>query len=102
METLDTVGAQKSLKSTESERSEATCGVGVTDTPLEMAEIDRFLNDGKNARGMGAKSISAAKTQPADPREVIGVKSNAVEQHEGDFSRKAEVKAFAGYWRRRI
>jgi hypothetical protein len=102
METIAIVGAQKSSKSTESDRSEATCGVGVTDAPLEMAEIVRFSNDEKNARGLRAKSISAAKTQPAEPREIIGVKSNAAEQHEGDFSRKAEARAFASYWQRPI
>ena len=44
----------------------------------------------------------SAKTQPVDPREAIGVKSNAAEQHERDFSRKAEARAFAGYWQRPI
>ena len=82
MEMIDTASTRRFLKSTESERSEAACGFGVTDTPLEMAEIVRVFNAEKKARGWGEKSVSAAETQPADSDVVIGAKLNVVEQHE--------------------
>jgi hypothetical protein len=92
MKLIDTTDTQTSLKSTESERSEAAREVGVTDAPLEMAEIVRVFNSEKKARGWEKKSVSAAKTRTADTGEVVGVKPDA-----GVDSRKAEVKALAAY-----
>jgi hypothetical protein len=65
MEKIEIAGTQKTLKSREPERSEATLAVGGTEVPLEMAELVRVFNAEKKALGLEAVVAERAQKQSA-------------------------------------
>jgi len=102
MDSTSTINVRKSLNLTESDESGAVCQRVVTNFPIGMAEIVRFFNEEREARGWGEKKVSDAATDQQRAFEFINAKldaaePDAAETQRKDVSRDAEARARASY-----
>ena len=97
MDSTSTINVRKSLNLTESDESGAVCQRVVTNFPIGMAEIVRFFNEEREARGWGEKKVSNAATDQQRALEFIDAKLDAAESRRTDVAREAEARARASY-----
>jgi hypothetical protein len=97
METIGTLNAQGCLKSAEPNERKPVCQSGVMTPPLGMAEIVRFFNEEKEARGWEAKGTPVAATKEYRAYELVESKLDAAEWYYKSASREAEARARAAY-----
>jgi hypothetical protein len=97
MDSITAINVRKSLNLTESDESGAVCQGVVTNFPIGMAEIVRFFNKEREARGWGEKKVSTTATEQQRAFEFIDAKLDAAEPQRADVSRDAEARARASY-----
>ena len=93
METISTLNEQEVLISTGSDERGAIRHWGVTPRHLGMAEIVRFFNEEKEARGWGAKRAPDVTTEQHRAYELIEAKLDAAESRSTNVTREAEARA---------
>jgi hypothetical protein len=97
MDSISAISAQKSLNVTESDENGAVCQGVVTNFPIGMAEIVRFFNEEREARGWGEKNVSTMATGQQRAFEFIEARLDAAEPQRTDVSRDAEARARTSY-----
>jgi hypothetical protein len=97
MDSISAINVPKFLNLTESDESEAVCEGSVTNFPIGMAEIVRFFNEEREARGWEEKKVCTTATDQQRAFEFIDAKLDAAEPQRTDVPRDAEARARASY-----